>query len=383
MSNTSSDHFSMPGGEDMPPLPGVGEVGPAVCSTVQLYLGVIDDLADRQKELIGRHVRTCADCAAVQHMMQRTTNVIGSLPSSTPTSRVDEAVREAIAARGAVRGYVGPTRGDYAGAPAYVGREDSRKSGEGDAAFIIPRGRRERPHPTSTPPPPLREIPRGRRLLGLRWGAAASVVMAAIVLLSFLAMMHFVPGVGPGPQAYTLPATLSWNGYVIYHSETRIDAHGERYRVNTYYDPGTGRFHVETVMPGSMDVVAVGDGHSTLGMDMMHHVAQWEANGWSSDESMFDLPGIRSDMKMSRAAFIDKDMFRGQAVYRIRCSNGLVLLLNMQYQPVNVLRGAVGPGTGEPIYDSLVMMPSSHVPGDMWDMQIPSGFKMGELPDRP
>jgi hypothetical protein len=383
MSNTYSDHFSMPGGEDMPPLPGVGEVGRSVCSTVQLYLGVIDDLADGQKEIIGEHVRICADCAAVQHMMQGTTDVIGGLPSSMPSSRVDEAVREAIAARGAGRGYVGPTRVGDVGVLAYAVREDSRKSGEGDAAFIIPRGRRKRPHPTSTPPPPLREFPKGLRRVVLGWGVAASATMAAVVLLSFLAMMHFVPGLGPGPQAYALPTTLSWNGFVIYHSETRNDAHGERYRVNTYYDPGTGRFHVETVMPGSMDVVAVGDGHSTLGMDMMHHVVQWEANGWSNDESMFDLPGIRSDMKMSRAAFIDKDMFRGQAVYRIRCSNGLVLLLNMLYQPVNVLRGAVGPGTGEPIYDTLVMMPSSHVPGDMWDMRVPSGFHMGTLPDRP
>ena len=383
MSSTYSDHFTMPEGEDMPPLPRVGEVGPHVCSTVQLYLGVIDDLADGQIEIIGEHVRACADCAAVQYLMQGTTNVISDLPSLLPSSRVDEAVREAIAARGNGRGYVEPTSAEKVGVLAYAGRKDPRKSGEGDAALSILRGRRKRPHPSSTPPPPLREFPKGRRRVGLRWGVAASVAMAAIVLLSFLAMMHFVPGVGPGPQAYTLPATLSWNGYVIYHSEMRIDAHGERYHVNTYYDPGTGRFHVETVMPGSMDVVAVGDGHSTLGMDMMHHVAKWQANGWSSDESMFDLPGIRSDIKMSRAAFIDKDMFRGQAVYRIRCSNGLVLLLNMQYQPVNVLRGAVGPGTGEPIYDTLVMMPSSHVTGNMWDMRVPAGFKMGKLPDRP
>ncbi len=88
-------------------------------------------------------------------------------------------------------------------------------------------------------------------------------------------------------------------------------------------------------------------------------------------------------MKASRATFLDKDMFRGQAVYRIRCSNGMVLLLNMQYEPVNVLRGAVGPGTGEPVYDSLDMMPSSHVAGEMWDMRVPAGFKMGALPGKP
>ena len=383
MNNTYSDHFSMPGDEEMPPLPRVGEVGPQVCATVQLYLGVLDDLTDVQKGIVREHVLTCAECAAVQHLMQGTTDIIGALPVSLPSSRVDEAVREAIAARGNGRGYIGPAREGDAGVHAYAGRENSRESGEGDAAFIIPRGRRKRPHPTSTPPPPLREFPKGRRRVGLGWGAVATVAMAAVVVLSFMMMMHFLPGFGSSSQAFTLPTTLSWNGYVIYHSETRIDAHGERYLVDTYYDAGNGRVHVETVMPGSMDVVAVGDEHSMLGMDMMHHVAQWGANEWSTDESMFNLPVIRSDIKTNQAAFIDKDMFRGQVVYRIRCSNGLVLLLDMQYEPVNVLRGAVGPGTGEPVYDKLVMMPSSHVPGDMWDMQIPSGFKMGTLPDRP
>jgi hypothetical protein len=98
---------------------------------------------------------------------------------------------------------------------------------------------------------------------------------------------------------------------------------------------------------------------------------------------MFNLAEIRSDMKTSRAVFMDKDVFRGEAVYRIRCSNGLVLLLNMQYKPVNVLRGAVGPGTGEPVYDALALMPSSHVSSEMWDMRVPRGFKMGVLPGKP
>jgi hypothetical protein len=217
----------------------------------------------------------------------------------------------------------------------------------------------------------------------LRWGAVAAVAMAAVVVLSFLTTTHLMPGFGSTPQTLTLPANLSWNGYVIYHSETRIDAHGVRYRVNTYYDAGSGREHVETVMPGSLDIVAVGDGHSILGMDMMHHVAQLDANEWSTDESMFNLAEIRSDMKTSRAVFMDKDVFRGEAVYRIRCSNGLVLLLNMQYKPVNVLRGAVGPGTGEPVYDALALMPSSHVSSEMWDMRVPRGFKMGVLPGKP
>ena len=222
----------------------------------------------------------------------------------------------------------------------------------------------------------------GRGRVRLHWGAIAAAAMAAVLILALLAMMHFMPWFGSTPQAFTLPANLSWNGFVIYHSETRIDAHGASYRVNTYYDPGSGRQHVETVMPGSMDVVAVGDGHSVLGMDMMHHVAQHNANVWSTDESMFNLAEIRSDLKANRAVFMGKDVFRGEPVYRILCSNGLVLLLDMQYKPVNVLPG-VGSGSAEPVYDTLVLMPPSHVSSQIWDMRVPPGFKMGELPGKP
>ena len=369
MSNTYTDHLPMPEDDSLPTMPGMGETGPRVCAAVQLYLGVLNDLPAEQVEIIREHVRTCAGCAAVERLMQGTTDMIGGLPASMPSARVDEAVREVIAARGKGRGYVVSQGGNEASVSAPIGRDGSRYSRGGDVSIPTPHNRT----PAHT----------GRRRVGLRWGAMAAVAMAAVVVLSFLTMMHFSGVPGLTPQAFTLPATLSWNGYVIYHSETRIDAHGMHYRVDTYYDPGTDRVHVETMMPGSMDVVAVGDGHSMLGMDMMHHVAQWDAKEWSNDESMFNLPEIRNDMKVSRAAFLGKDMFRGQAVYRIRFSNGLVLLLSMQYEPVNVLRGAVGPGTGEPIYDSLDMMPSSHVAGEMWDMRVPAGFTMGALPGKP
>ena len=363
MSNTYTDPLPMPEDDSlpaMPAMPRMGESGPQVCAAVQLYLGVLNDLPAEQGEIIREHVRTCAGCTAVERLIQSTTDIIGGLPASMPSARVDEAVREAVAARGKGRGYVASLRGGDASVPT------------------VTRATQASPPRIHTTPAPT-----GRRRVGLRWGAMAAAAMAAVVVLSFLTMMHFSGVPGLTPQVFTLPTTLSWNGYVIYHSETRIDAHGVPYRVDTYYDPGTDRVHVETMMPGSMDVVVVGDGHSLLGMDMMHHVAQWGANEWSNDESMFNLAAIRSDMKASRATFLDKDMFRGQAVYRIRCSNGMVLLLNMQYEPVNVLRGAVGPGTGEPVYDSLDMMPSSHVAGEMWDMRVPAGFKMGALPGKP
>src|SRR5436305_1456820 len=280
MNNTFSDHLPMPQDDDMPPLPRVGEVGPQVCATVQLYLGVMDDLTAEQVEIIQEHVRGCADCARVQRVMQGATQVFGGLPGSVPSSRVDEAVLAAIAARGKGQGYI-------------VGKDRIRRGGRGGEERVGPVG-------------------------------------------------------GPGSRR-----------------------------------GGSGREHVETVMPGSMDVVAVGDGHSVLGMDMMHHVAQQDAKAWSTDESMFNLAEIRSDMKANRAVFMGKGVYRGEAVYQIHCSNGLVLLLNMRYEPVNVLHGPVGTGAGEPMYDALVLMPSSHVSSEMWDMRVPRGYKMGVLPGKP
>ena len=65
MNNTFNDDLPMPQNNDMPPLPGIGEVGPQVCATVQLYLGVMDDLTAEQVAVIQEHVRGCPDCARV------------------------------------------------------------------------------------------------------------------------------------------------------------------------------------------------------------------------------------------------------------------------------------------------------------------------------
>jgi len=235
----------------------------------------------------------------------------------------------------------------------------------------------------------------GQVTLGWSWGAAlvggalksravktvVSVTLAAILLLTFLPTMHFLGS--SSTRTFSLPPDLSWSGYVLYHSETRIDGDGLRYHVDCYHDLSSDRMHVETVMPGHLDVIAVGNDHAMLGLDMMHRVAQWGASDWSVDETTFNLAELRSDMDAHRAAYLDQDVFRGQAVYRIRSRNGLVLLLDMHYRPVNVLRGAVGPGTGDPIYDSLMLMPPSHVSGSMWDMSVPAGFHMGTLPKKP
>src|SRR2546429_6243277 len=101
MNNNFNDDLPMPQNDDMPPLPGIGEVGPQVCATVQLYLGVMDDLTAEQVAIIQENVRGCPDCASVQGVMQGATHVFGSLPDSMPSSRVDEAGMAGIDARGA------------------------------------------------------------------------------------------------------------------------------------------------------------------------------------------------------------------------------------------------------------------------------------------
>ena len=133
----------------------------------------------------------------------------------------------------------------------------------------------------------------------------------------------------------------------------------------------------------SIDVIAVGNNQETLGMDTLHHVAQMGADNWMVDDSLFDLAQLRHDFQTKGATYIGIETFGGQTVYRIRCKDGLVMLLDMQYRPVNVLRGAAGPGTGEPIYTDLQLLAPSQVSVSMWDMSVPPGYHMGTLPAQP
>src|SRR5437588_9851752 len=89
--------------DTLPPLPKAGEYGPQVCSTVRLYLAILDDLSPRQVQLLREHVDNCADCATGHRFMQRTTRVFASLPESAPSPHVDQAVMSAIAAKSSTR----------------------------------------------------------------------------------------------------------------------------------------------------------------------------------------------------------------------------------------------------------------------------------------
>lgn len=319
----------------LPPLPPPQAHGPSVCPTIRLYLAVLQDLSPEQAQVVSTHVQNCPDCTREQRLIDQATKLMGSLSSSIPSARVDQAVMAPIAAR---------SNGYSPGRPQTVPQQRTHKR----AGWFI-----------------------------------GQIAIAAVLLLTLLTAVHFSGLFPSAHQAFALPDNLSWNGNVLYLKETRIGSNGLRYRVTTYHVLGTQHMHVETTMDGHLDVVAVSDDHQMLGMDMMHHVAQWGANAWSVDDSMFNATELRTDLQTNEAIYLGKDQFLGQEVYRIRCKGGLVMLLNMHYQPVNVLRGAVGPGTGSPMYDTLELLPRSQVPDSLWDMSVPQNFQMGKLPEKP
>jgi len=322
----------------LPLLPVTGDSGPQVCAVVVLYLALLDDLSPEQVQAVSRHLDACTQCTQELQRLHRTTLLVASLPASEPSPHVDQAVLAALTAH-----------------------QDEQ----------IP--------PQARPFPSLRRVKRQARLRLIGQLAAAAVLLLAVLTGIHL---NILPSPGAG-SPFALPATLSWSGYVLYHRETCIAAGGTPYHIVTYHDLGTGRLHIETVMDDTLDVVAVGDEHAMLGKDMMHHVAQWGATAWSVDDSAFDLAHLRHALQTRSAVYLGTGSFQGQDVYRIRYHNGLVLLLDMQYKPVNLLRGVDGPAPGEPVYDVFKLMLMSQVPASMWDMRIPAGFHLGTLPQKP
>ncbi|HEY6540501.1 MAG TPA: hypothetical protein VIZ18_06165 [Ktedonobacteraceae bacterium] len=324
---------------NLPPLPTANQSGPEVCAIVRLYLAVIDDLSEEQAARLYTHIATCAACEEEFRILERATWLVGSAVATAPSPRVDAAMR------------------------------------------ALMEGREQRQRPAPAPVFVTRRPATRRRLVSL----TSALVTAAVVVLALFASLHFSSIFdNAGKQtAFALPANLSWNRYVLYHSETRTGTDGQLYEVDSYDDLGTGDMRVETKMDTQLDVIAVGNNQETMGMDTIHHVAQMGADNWMVDDSMFDLQQLRHDFQTGDATYIGTESFRGQTVYRIRYRDGLVILLNMQYRPVNVLRGAVGPGTGEPIYTSLQLLLPSQVSTSMWNMSIPPGYHMGTLPAQP
>ena len=347
---------------NLPPIPDPGATGPWVCEIIRLYLAVMQDLTPEQVALLSRHVNICPDCAEELRRLSRTTELVASsLAPSAPSPRVDRAIMAAIQALPADR----PPARAISGSRRAVGASAERS----EARF----------HPSR--PSPIYRL-RSRPAWLVRSLATAAVIVVA--LLGAI-LLNGVSPVATGPQRFSLPQNLSWNGYVLYHSEIGMGSNRVPYHVYTYHNMGEGVIHVETMIDGSLDVVSMEDEKSgaTLGMDMIHHVAKWGADEWMVDDSVFDLAQLRHDLDTNSDIYLDKGTFKGQPVYEIRLKNGLVLLLDMHYQPVNVLQGMVRPGTGQPMYDSLKMMLPSQVSEDMWNMSVPPGFHMGKLPPKP
>jgi hypothetical protein len=318
--------------EPLPPLPFVGSVGPDVCATIRLYLAVWQDLTPEQTRIVYQHVQTCDLCKREQLVYKHATQLVQSLPASSPSVQVDRAVLAAIAAH-----------------------NESRRHNLGALAS-----------------PPFRRAARRRSqplwLIG-------SLAAAAVLVLAFALMHAFSPA--PQAQAFSLPASLSWDNYVLFHEQISTDPQGDQAKVMSYHDMSNDIANIETVVPGKTDVVVVTDEQKSLTLDMMHHVAQMSTQATPMNDAYFDLASLRQDLRTKSAVYLGTATFKGQAVYRIRYPDGHVLLLDMNYMPVNVLPQASA--TSSPMYSTVQWLNPSKVEASMWDMDIPAGFKVGDV----
>ena len=324
---------------DLPPLPPAGLTGRGVCDTVRLYLAIARDLSPDQARNVSAHLQICSQCAREYQLMNRAGQLVARMEASEPSTRVDQAVRAAIAAR---------SRGRFVDTQAPIRAVT------------------------------FRSVNKRKRIPAAMAGLVAA---AAILVFALFTVMHFAL---PGSDATGINlAGVSWNSYVLYHSQTIHTSNGV-YRTESYHNMANDNMNVETTQPGGrFDVMAVTDGHQTIGMDMAKKVTQPNATSWLSDDSMFDLTQLRKDLQSGQAVYKGKDRFNGQDVYRILENNGEMLLLNMQYQPVNVLQEAHASTTWTPVYDQLKLLSPTAIPSTMWDMTPPAGFKNGTLPAKP
>ena len=335
----------------LPPLPPSESHDAHTCAIVRLYLAVWNDLTPAQRDMASAHIAICERCTHEQRLMSRVTFLLSSLEESQPSQRVDMAVMAAIAAH-------------------------SQRQQEG----------RSRSIPGIYAGNDIQQYQRRWNPLDNSFRSISILVAAAVVLLAVFSTMRFTK---QATGVFLLPSTLSWSAYILYHTQRETDENGQVYRIESYHDLSSQRVRVETMQGNSLDVVYIGNMNASmpsLAMDEVHHVAQWDATSWNintTTESMFDLSELRHELQNQTAVYADEDRFRGQVVYRIRCKNGLMLLLDMHYHPVNVLAGAIGTGTGEPLFDNLQMLPKQNFDSSMWNMQVPSGFTMGALPAKP
>lgn len=335
MSNTSDSNelstLNSALSEHLPPLPSVGDVGPDVCATIRMYLAIWQDLSPTQTRIVQQHVNSCAVCMNEQKMYLRTTELIHSLPASSPSVQVDRAVLAAIMAHNTSHRSLGTL-----GSPPF--KSAARKRSQ--SLWVV-----------------------------------GSLAAAAVILLGLVFM--YTSFMVPHAEAFALPSNLSWNKYVLFHKQIDTNAQGEKLEVMSYRNMSNDVVNVETVIQGKMDVIVVADGKQSLGLDMMNHVAQWDVKSPSLDTTYFDLATLRQDLQTGSAVYQGTEMFQGQNVYRIRYQDGHVLLLDKNYMPVNIL--SQDSSNAAPVYSTVQWLSPTQVASTMWSMDVPTGFSMGHV----
>ena len=328
---------------DLPPFPAPGVSGPQVCEAVRFYLAIVDELPFAQVRTLSEHVKGCEECAAEFRTLQQTTHMLASLPASTPSKRVDDAILALLRSQQRTN----------------LSSVQSRPEGQISSQRQMP--------------PARKPIPFSRRRV------AALALVAALLLALVGVFLRGSIWPAANTQAFNLPSNLSWNGYVLHYTQTRDNAQGKPYQVEVYQDLGTNQMHIESSMQGEFDVVVVTDQQTMVGEDMMHHVAQKgnSVANWAVDGSAFDLTRLRQDLNAQHATYLGQSTFANQPVYQVRTGNNQVLLLNMQYLPINVLPAS---STSTPLYATCVLIHAAQISDTMWNMQVPSHFRMGQLP---
>lgn len=335
--------------QHLPSLPPADARGQETCAIIQLYLGIWDELSSEQRESVMLHVRSCPACAQEYQLLIRTTRLIGQLPASEPSLQVDRAIRAALAQQvqrsSRTNGRLRRSRSSAAHTVPWSGGSGFRQA---RTRVMIP--------------------------------AAAALVAIALLFVALFSGSSVWPW--QSQQSFALPANLSWSSYVLLQKQTMMSSSGP-YEVTTYHDVQDQQVKIETRIAGQLDVVVVKDAQKSLGLDMMHHVAQWNASGWDDSGTVFNLTTLRNQLASGQAKYLGKGQFRSQPVYQIKIASGDILLLDMHYMPVNMLKLASASGQAAPMYDAVEWLHPDQVSSSMWDMNIPPGFQMGELPSRP
>lgn len=325
---------------ELPSLSAAFARGNISCAVVRPYLAIVEELPPDQAQIVMAHVQICPDCTLELQQLTQANRLIASLPVSGPSTRVDRAVLAAIAARGMQAPLVRALPLDQ---QTHRGR--SRKQGR-----------------------------------VLSWTSALAV--AAVLALAATFLFHNLTSPA---EAFALPANLSWNGYVLHYNVEHANDSGSNYLMDCYQDLGKQNLHAETSKAGQWDIVLVGDQQSMLGKDMMHQVAQENIDGWDLCSPQFNLNSLRTAIQQKQSVYVGKRQFDGEDVYQIRNNNGLILLLNMDYRPVNALQpttvmsGSTAHTVYHPLYTQVDLMSSSQVENSMWDRSVPPRFHMGTI----